>query len=186
LSQFDQTHRLVLAYVYDLPFGQGRKYLNRGGIVGAVLGGWQQSGSFVAHSGIPFNIYSGSSAPTGGISGYVYANCIGDPSLSSRGTAEWFNTSAFSDPAAYHVGSCGRDIVRGPGAWGYNAAMMKNFKIPVTTHEALTLQIRADAFNFFNHPNLGLPGNTLDTTSFGVITSASAPRTLQLGAQLQF
>jgi hypothetical protein len=48
LSQFDQTHRLVLSYLYELPAGQGRKWMDRGGLVGAMVGGWRTSGSFVA------------------------------------------------------------------------------------------------------------------------------------------
>ena len=95
LSQFDQTHRLVLSYVYELPAGRGRKVLNDSGVLTAILGGWQTSGSFVANSGIPFTVLSGAPNQTGAISGYVFADCIGDPSVANPSAAEWFNTAAF-------------------------------------------------------------------------------------------
>ena len=183
-SQFDQTHRLVVSYVYDLPFGKGRPWLDRGGILNAVLGGWKDSGSFITHSGTPFNVFSGGPNLTGAISGYIYADCNGNPA-GSQTTNAWFNTGAFSDPAAYRFGTCGRDIVRGPGSWNFDMALMKDFTLPIHW-ESVKIQFRADAFNIFNHPNLGLPNNTTDSSAFGTITSASQPRTLQIGAQILF
>jgi outer membrane receptor protein involved in Fe transport len=183
-SQFDETHRLVVSYVYDLPFGHGRKWLDRAGALNAVLGGWKDSGSFIAHSGSPFNIFSGGPNLTGAISGYIYADCNGNPG-GPQTAAAWFNTGAFSDPTAFRFGSCGRDIVRGPASWDFDMALMKDFALPIRW-EATKIQFRADAFNIFNHPNLGLPNNTTDSTAFGTITSASQPRTLQIGAQIIF
>jgi outer membrane receptor protein involved in Fe transport len=183
-SQFDQTQRVVVSYVYDLPFGKGRKWLDRGGVLNAVLGGWKDSGSFIAHSGIPFDIFSGGPNLTGAISGYIYADCTGNPA-GPKTAAEWFNTGAFSDPSAYRFGTCGRDIVRGPGSWDYDMALMKDFRLPIRW-ETTKIEFRADAFNLFNHPNLGLPNNTTDSSAFGTITSASTPRTLQVGAQIVF
>lgn len=182
LAQFDQTHRVVVSYVYELPIGRGRTFLNRGGIVDAVLGGWRNSASFIANSGIPFDIFSGAPNRTGAISGYVYADCNGNPS-GPQTAAQWFNTSAFGDPAPYRFGTCGRDIVRGPGAWNLDLNLTKDF----TLHwERLKLQARGDAFNVLNHANLGQPGATTGSTAFGRITSASAARQLQAGLQLTF
>lgn len=186
LSQFDETHRVALSYVYELPAGHGRKWMSRGGITDAILGGWQTSGSFVASSGIPFTVLSGAPNRTGAISGDVYADCIGDPSLSSPTAARWFNTAAFADPSPYQVGTCGRDTLRGPGSWNFNAAFMKDFRMPPHWLEGARLQLRADAFNLFNHANLGLPDSTTGSTAFGTITSASAPRVFQLGMQFLF
>jgi hypothetical protein len=184
LSQFDQTHRVVVSYVYDLPFGTGRHWLDKGGVVNAVFGGWRTSGSFIAHSGIPFNIYSGGPNLTGAISGYIYADCLASPA-GPKTASQWFNTAAFADPAPYRFGTCGRDIVRGPGAWNFDASLAKDFPLPIPW-ETTKLQFRADAFNIFNHPNLGLPNNTTDSTAFGTITSASAPRVFEIGAQIIF
>ena len=63
---------------------------------------------------------------------------------------------------------------------------MKDFRIPPHWLEGARLQLRADAFNLFNHANLGLPYSTTDSTAFGTITSASAPRVFQLGMQFLF
>jgi hypothetical protein len=186
LSQFDQTHRVVLSYVYDVPVGRGRKWLSDGGVVDAILGGWQTSGSFVAHSGIPFTVLSGAPNQTGAISGYVYADCLGDPSVADPSAARWFNTAAFGDPAPFRFGTCGRNTLRGPGSWNLDAALMKNFKIPMPYLEGATLQFRADAFNILNHANLSLPNSTTGSTAFGTITSASDPRVFQIGVQFLF
>ena len=141
---------------------------------------------FRGSSGIPFTVNSGAPNRTGAISGYVYADCIGDPSLPGAGAARWFNTAAFADPPPYRFGTCGRDSLRGPGSWNFDAAFMKSFKMPTRWLEVTRAQFRADAFNLFNHANLGLPGSTTGSTAFGTITSASAPRVFQLGMQLLF
>jgi TonB dependent receptor len=188
-SQFDQTHRAVLAYVYDLPVGHGRKWLDRGGLADAILGGWRTSGSFIANSGIPFNVYVGGPgiANTGALSGYLFPDRIKDGNSPSdqRSAQRWFDTSAFVDPPKYRFGTAGRDILRGPGAWNFDAALMKDFTLPIHW-ERTQLEFRADAFNVFNHANPGLPSNTTDSSAFGTITSASQPRKLQVGVQLMF
>jgi hypothetical protein len=63
---------------------------------------------------------------------------------------------------------------------------MKDFRMPPQWPQGARLQFRADAFNLFNHANLGLPNSTTGSSAFGTITSASAPRAIQLGMQFLF
>jgi hypothetical protein len=70
--------------------------------------------------------------------------------------------------------------------WDYDFALMRDFRIPLHLSEQSRLQFRADFFNLFNHPNLGQPNSTTGSGAFGTITSASSPRTIQLGLQFLF
>lgn len=180
-SEFDLTNRGVIAYVYQLPVGHGRRFLSRGGVVNAILGGWQNSGSFTASTGSPFTVYAASPNLTGSLAGSVFANVQGSTS-GPHTSAEWFNTAAYSNPAPYTFGNSGRDSVRGPGQWDLDMALMKNFPI----WREWNFELRADAFNVLNHTNLELPNATLGSTAFGTITSATPPRVLQVGGQINF
>ncbi len=76
-------------------------------------------------------------------------NLICNPNNGPKTTAEWFNTSCFTMPAAFTYGNAGRDIVTGPGLDDFDATMQKEFPV----RENMRLQFRLDIFDFFNHPN---------------------------------
>lgn len=180
-SDYDLTHRGVVAYVYDLPVGRGRRFLSGGGIFDAILGGWTNSGSFNANTGTPFTVYAASPNLTGSMAGTVFANRVGNPS-GPHTASEWFNPAAFANPAPYTFGNSGRNSQRGPGAWDFDLSLAKSF--PVWRES--NFKLRADAFNVFNHTNLLLPNNTLGSTAVGTITSASPARVLEVGGQFSF
>lgn len=188
LSQFDQTHRFVFAAVYQLPFGKGRQMLNKGGVLNAVLGGWQVSSNFTANTGSPFSVLQGGTNTSNSLAGSLFPNRLSNGALPSgqQTIHEWFNTSAFASPAIYTFGNSGRDILRGPGFWDLDTALMKDFPIPVRFGEQPRLEFRGDFFNFLNHPNFALPSATTGSAAFGTITSASPARIIQLGLQLMF
>ncbi|MGC1361662.1 MAG: carboxypeptidase regulatory-like domain-containing protein [Silvibacterium sp.] len=180
-SSFDEPNRGVVAYVYDLPLGQGRAFFNQKGILDQIVGGWITSGSFEANSGYPFTIFAGGPNLTGSLAGSVFANRVGNLSAAKNAT-QWFNPANFADPAPYTYGDSGRNSTRTPGFWDFDAALQKNFNIS----ETVKLQFRCDAFNLFNHRNLGEPGNSLDNSGTGQIVSSTAPRLLQVGSQISF
>ncbi|HUK19834.1 MAG TPA: carboxypeptidase regulatory-like domain-containing protein [Bryobacteraceae bacterium] len=188
LSQFDQTHRLVLASVYQLPFGLGRQMLNRGGLLNAVLGGWQTSGSFTANTGSPFTVLQGGANTSNSLAGSLFPNRLSNGALLSgqQSISQWFNTAAFASPALYTFGNSGRDILRGPGFWDFDFALMKDFQAPLHLGEEPRLEFRGDFFNLLNHPNFALPNATTGSAAFGTITSASPARTIQVGLQFMF
>jgi hypothetical protein len=190
-SQFDQTHRAVISGVYDLPFGYNRKYMNRRGVADAFLGGWTASEIFSANSGFPFTVLASTANPA--LSGNHFANVTGVDTVASPSLAQWFNTAAYSNPSTLAFGNSGRDTLRGPGFWDFDFSVAKQFRLPVGVEDRMHLQVRADFFNLFNHPNFAQPNSTVGSAAFGTITALafSNPnnnpgRQVQLGAVITF
>lgn len=179
-SNFDVRHRLSVSYSYDLPFGKGRSRL---------LSGWQTFGIVTLQSGRPFTVAllseidnSGTGRSILGFGANDRPNLVGDPSLSTRSPDRWFNQSAFAFAPPGSFGNAGRNIVEGPGYQNVNASLVKNTALS----ERFNLQLRAEVFNLFNHPNFNLPDNFLGSPTFGQITSARDPRHVQFGVKLLF
>jgi hypothetical protein len=200
-SNFDVRHMFKGDVVYQLPFGKGRAYMNQGGILDAILGGWQASTIFVIQSGQPFTPLVGGSNNSGALSGSWYPNLIGDPNVPHQTIQEWFNpctllsdgttdpagctNPAWAIPAPGTFGNAGRNILRGPGLVSFDFSMGKSFRFPLR-HETGELQIRVDAQNVFNHANFGQPDQNVGVGSAGIISYTNGPRIVQLGARLSF
>jgi hypothetical protein len=188
-SNFDVRHRLSFSYTYDLPFGHGRQYLADNGWVTTLLSGWQTFGILTLQSGAPFTVAllseidnSGTGRSLLGFGANDRPNVVRNPTLSNPTPERWFDTTAFVFPAPGTFGNAGRNILDGPGYQNFNASLVKRTAIT----ERLNLQLRAEVFNLFNHPNLGFPDNFLGSPSFGRITTARDPRHIQFGAKLVF
>jgi hypothetical protein len=181
-SVSDIRHNFNGAFVYQLPFGKGRQFVNNNAIADGFIGGWQASGIFMLHSGEPFTPTVGTTDLSGAITGSWYPNRLANGSISNRKIQQWFNPAAFTAPAAYTFGDSGRNILYGPGYANLNFNLAKNFNIV----EKVKLQIRMDAINIFNHANFGQPDASIGTAGAGVVSSADAGRTIQLGAVLRF
>lgn len=91
-------------------------------------------------------------------------------------------TSAFAQPAALRFDTSGRGILYDDGITNFDISALKNFVFAEGKH----LQFRLEMFNAFNHPYFGLPGHTFGAPGFGVVSSARAGRTMQLGLRLAF
>jgi hypothetical protein len=188
-SNFDVRHRLSVSYSYDLPFGKGRRYLADAGWLTSVLSGWQSYGVLTFQTGRPFTVAllpdidnSGTGRSILGFGANDRPNVVGNPQLSSSTTARWFNTSAFAFPPPGTFGNAGRNILDGPGYQNVNVSFLKNTSLK----EDVSLQLRAEFFNLFNHPNFNLPDNFLGSPTFGRISSARDPRHIQFGVKLLF
>jgi hypothetical protein len=188
-SNFDARHRLSLSYAFDLPFGRGRSYLADRGWLSTILGGWQTFGIVTLQTGRPFTVAllsdidnSGTGRSTLGFGANDRPNLSGNPTLSNPTPERWFDTSAFAFPAPGTFGNAGRNILEGPGTENVNASLVKNTALG----ERFNLQLRAEVFNLFNHPNFNMPDNFLGSPTFGRITSARDPRHIQFGAKLLF
>ncbi|MGI9075030.1 MAG: carboxypeptidase regulatory-like domain-containing protein [Bryobacteraceae bacterium] len=200
-SNFDVRHMFKGDVVYQLPFGKGRAYMNQGGLLDAVVGGWQASMIFVLQSGQPFTPLVGGSNNSGALSGSWYPNLIGDPNVSHPTIQEWFNpctllsdgttdpagctNPAWAVPAPGTFGNAGRNILRGPRLVSFDFSMGKSFRFPLPD-ETGELQIRVDAQNVFNHANFGQPDQNVGVGSAGIINYTTGPRIIQLGARLSF
>jgi hypothetical protein len=188
-SNFDVRQRLSVSYTYDLPFGKGQRYAHDGGFLSSFLSGWQTNGVVTLQTGRPFTVAllsdidnSNTGRSNLGFGANDRPNVVADPRLSNPTPDRWFNTSAFAFPPFGTFGDAGRNILDGPGYQNVNASLVKNTQLG----ESVRLQLRAEAFNLFNHPNFNLPDNFLGSPTFGRILSAQSPRHLQFGVKLLF
>jgi len=186
-SEFDITHRLVASYIWELPFGRGRRFGNDwSGVTDFLLGGWQVNGIHALQSGFALTAtLAGSSVLNLGGERRARPNLVGDPVLpkSQRTVARWFNTdafAAFTSPQAF--GDAGVGIMRGPGLANFDFTIAKNFKIL----ESRSVQFRTEIFNAFNHPNFGPPNIARDSSGFGQILTAAPGRIIQFGLKFYF
>src|SRR5262249_17535342 len=115
---------------------------------------------------------------------YFRPDLIGDPHASHPNATLWFNPAAYTQPQApFRNGDAGKGTLRGPGLTVFNLSLSKEFEIT----ESKTLELRWENFNAFNHVNLALLGNQVDTSNAGQITSTSnAMRQMQLGLHFRF
>ena len=189
VSSQDSPRRLVTSAVYELPVGKGRHFLSsmpRG--LDAVFGGWQINGIMTFAKGLPIQISNGGNT-TGLNSPGIWATDNGqNPALGGaikNRLNEYFVQSDFSQTPNYAFGNVPRFLpnVRNPGIHNLDASLFKNFK-PV---ERVTLQLRAEAYNFTNSPTWNGPGTTVNNVStFGVVTSEGGNRTMQMAVKLIF
>jgi hypothetical protein len=179
----DIRHRLTMSSVYELPVGPGRRFLASHWL-GHVVGGWSIGVLGTLQSGPPFTVTTQTNSSNAFSAGALRANVSGDPSLptSERTLGGWFNTAAFSQPAPFTFGNSGRGILRGDGVVNFDLSLAKHVELA----RGKGLQLRVEAFNAFNHPNFGLPGHTFGAPNFGIVSSASSGRTIQLGLRATF
>jgi Carboxypeptidase regulatory-like domain/TonB-dependent Receptor Plug Domain len=182
-SDFDRTNVLVTNYNYKVPFFRDRRNL-----IGYTLGGWEISGIYQYQTGTPFSVRTTQDiAGVGTGSGNQFWNQAGDSSTSvgsfTPGGLVWFNTAAFTQPAAGTFGVQQRNSLRNPSFWTTDASLRKN--IPIL--DRLTMQFRLEVFDFLNHPNWGGANATPTSGAFGTITGkTNDDRQLQLALKLIF
>jgi hypothetical protein len=188
-SNFDTRHRFVTAALYELPFGKGRLWLNRGGLVDRLLGGWELSGLFSAQTGHYFTLSVPNARQRLGstLVGTWYPDRIASGVLSDRTADLWFDTTAFAVPrnpdGSFRLGNAGRAILGGDGPFNIDLGLMKSFVI----REGLSLQVRWETFNLTNTPTLGDPVNNVESPDFGKVRSTvSTPRQMQFALRLSF
>jgi hypothetical protein len=191
VSSMDIAQRFVASYVYEFPIGKGKRFLaNAHPAVNLFVSGWQVNGITTFQSGNPMivaalsnntNIYSGQRLNNSGQSAKLTGG------TTDERMAQWFNTSVFSQPAAYTFGNVSRTLpdVRVPGQRSTDLSFFKNtFFGP---DEKLNLQYRVEMFNAFNTTHFGRPGPGFGYGSFGVISSTQAlvgPRQIQMALKL--
>ena len=188
-SNFDARHRFVTAALYELPFGKGRLWLNRGGLADRLLGGWELSGLFSAQTGHYFTLSVPNARQRLGstLVGTWYPDRAASGTLANRTADLWFDTAAFVVPrnadGTFRLGNAGRAILAGDGPFNIDLGLMKSFVI----REGLSLQLRWETFNLTNTPTLGDPVNNVESPDFGKVrTTVSTPRQMQFAVRLSF
>lgn len=192
LSSDDATERLVFSYVYDLPVGRGQAYLpNIPKAANYVIGGWGLDGVTTLMSGFPIGFTTAQNL-TGSDGGNSRPNYTPGCAKSVGGSAysklnHWFNTSCFTQPAAFTFGDEPRNdpTLRTPGEANWDAAIFKNF--PIDSDGKRDFQFRVESFNLFNRVQFGYPGHVQGLPSFGVVSSqANLPRILQFALRIDY
>ncbi|MDQ1474565.1 MAG: hypothetical protein QOJ99_6045, partial [Bryobacterales bacterium] len=177
-SIIDTRHRMTVSYLWELPFGKGKRFMNTG-IVSNLLGNWQTNGILTVQTGQPFSpvLQTSTTNGTGSRPDVLRPNTY--PGTLQR----WFDPTVFGTPAPFTYGNAGRNTLFGPGRWNWDMSLFKNFVI----REQTRLEFRAEAFNVFNHPQFGLPNQNIGNAQAGMITSTVGnPRQLQMALRLQF
>jgi hypothetical protein len=195
-SDFDVRHRFTLSYIYELPFGRGKRLVGDAqGITQQVLGGWQVAGITTLSSGNWFTVLDGNgdfANSDGGAGGASQRpDQVGDPTAKPCVPGTFFNTCAFADPPLGSFGNVGRNTVQGPGFQQWDFSIFKNFEVT----ERARLEFRSEFFNLPNHTNFllaksgpqeGNNATVMGTSQFAFLTAARAPRQIQFALKLSF
>ncbi len=180
---YDRTHNLEMAWVYDLPMGQGKQFASKG-VAGHILGGWSVNGIVSAYTGMPFTV----SAPGGSLNApsniqtadqvapWTRIGAIG------RGSY-YFDPTAFKAVTDVRFGSTGRNILRNPGTWNTDLMINRTFQIT----ERINTAIRAEFYNLPNTSHFGgVSSASVTSGNFMRILSSSGERQVRFGLRLGF
>lgn len=194
-SAQDIRHTITNNWVWQLPFGPGRRYANVTGFAGWLVGGWQLSGIWTARTGRMLTVSvnrSSRDVPDGNTSNQRPDIVPGIPLTPPGGRtfALWLNPAAFAVPKPGTWGNAGRSIATGPGLFQIDLALQKENKLT----ESASLVFRIESFNLTNRVQAGNPGlNISSPASFGLIQSGlnrtigtGTARQLQLAMRLLF
>ena len=185
-SEFDQRKRFVASAVYQLPVGKGQMFLNHGGLLDGVIGGWQLGSIITVMDGMPTTVAEIGDLASLNQNGN-YPNATGISPFPSRATPQKFwNIAAFdtTNPDLYYtIGNTGINTLLTPHTRNWDFSAIKNFRF----RERHNVQFRFESFNLSNHPNWKTPStNPLVPSSFGVITAANPMRQLQFALKYSF
>lgn len=193
LSSLDRPHIFSVGSVYQIPVGTGRRFLNGGGVLAAILGGFQINGILSASSGLPLtitqtntNLVLSAQRPDvrdiSNLSGQTNETVYVGPAR------RWL--IAPTDPnfpfvasSNVGIGNLGRNTSREPGFWNLNLSLFRAFAIT----ERVRFDFRAEAFNALNHVNYLEPASTnINNANYGLIIAAAPPRRVQFGLRLTY
>lgn len=205
LSDFDRTHNLQISSIVELPFGKGRKWLNNGGVLSWIAGGWQVNNIISFMSGQPFSVTAdGASlrAPESSQRADLVVDQVKIIGGVGRGNS-YFDPFAFGDPARtlrpgeFRFGTAGWNLLRGPGISNWDLGLFREFQAT----DRVNVQLRVECFNCTNTPHFSNPGGNVSNlqlnpdgsirnlNGFTEITSTRADfpeRQLRFGLRLGF
>jgi hypothetical protein len=186
-SIYDIRHNFVTNWVYELPFGPDKKFLNSDGALGKIVGGWQMSGIGVFHTGHPLTVFANinpAQLPDANTGPSVRPDVVpGVPLIVTPTVANGYqlvNPDAFTSPPVdpnsgilTRYGDASNGLIRPLNVWQIDFALIKTTQLT----ERFALQFGVQAFNIFNHTQFADPSNlTLDFNCTGAapITCATS------------
>ena len=182
ISDQDYPHRLSLSWIWELPFGRGRRFLaNANRVTSALVSGWQVQGIYAAQAGQAL-----------GFGNVIFRGNLKDIPLpkNQRTPDRWFNIDAgFERDSRRQLSYAARVMsfrfsgIRGDGINQWDLSVIKDTRI----REGMKLQFRGEFLNAFNHVLFSNPNTSVTSTAFGTITSEKGyPRRIQLGVKLVY
>jgi hypothetical protein len=193
LCLFDVQHNFVASYSAYLPFD--RLLHANNGWSKKVAGGWQITGITTFATGLPVQLSEGNDVSLTGsigtdIPNFTPGKLINDSNprhesldpVTGAVINPYFTTSLFSKEQPGQIGNANRRFFHGPGLNNWDMGLLKTTNFT----ESKSLELRLEAFNIFNHAQFQNPNGSIDSTNFGRITAANAPRILQIGAKFHF
>lgn len=184
-STYDVPHRLITSWVYELPFGRGKKYLSslsKG--LDLLLGGWQVNGIATFAQGQFQTLSLGSDWVLVGSFSRSIPDIIGDYKTGRELPHRYLNPAAFDFPRDAQgnrirvVGNAGRNSIQQPGLNNWDLGVFKNFRIS----ERVQSQLRWETFNTWNHTQFGSANLSITSPNFGrILSTRVGPRRMQLG-----
>jgi hypothetical protein len=179
---YDRTHVFQMGWVYELPMGKGKPFVNSG-LAAHIVGGWSVNGIMSNYTGTPFTIgASGSSLNAPGnsqtadqVGPLVRLGGIG------RGTT-YYDPSAFKPVTEVRFGTTGRNIVRQTGIWNTDLMINRTFKFG----ERISTEVRGEFYNFPNTSHFGGVNGNSNSGDFMRILSSSGERQVRFGMRLAF
>ena len=194
ISPFDRTHNLQITNLTELPFGPGRPWLNNGGVLAAIVGGWQLNNILSFTSGTPFDITSSGTSLNAPGSAQRADQVKDDVEIlggTGRGNA-YFDPLAFKPVTEARFGTADWGAVRGPGYANWDLGVFRQLTLP----RNMNVQIRFEAFNVLNTAHFNNPGGNVSNlqlnpdgsvrnlNGFAEVTGAYGERQLRVGMRL--
>ncbi len=196
-------HLFNATFVYELPFGSGKKFLTHRGALSAVARGWQINGFLTARSGQPFSVSASSASLNAGSGTNQRADQVKGSVQILGGigpTQAYFDPTAFRGVTDVRFGTAGFNALYGPKIVNLDASLFRSFSI----RERMTVQVRVEGLNATNTPHFGNPstnvsnlqlnsdGSVRNLNGFGVITTTDRTgrqydeREIRLGVRFGF
>jgi TonB dependent receptor len=196
LSDFDRTHNLNITSIVELPFGPDRRWMNDGGVVSQIVGGWQVNNILSFYSGTPFSVTASGTSLNAPENDQRADQVKSDVTiLGGIGPDNaYFDPLAFIPVTEARFGTAPFNVLRGPGVVSWDVGVFRQFNLRRTVN----LQIRVEAFNVTNRPRFNNPGGNVSNlrlnpdgsvanlNGFAVITGTQdgSERQIRFGARL--
>ena len=194
-SDFDRTHNLHISNIVELPFGPGKPWLSNGGVLAAIVGGWQVSNIFSFYSGTPFSVTSSGTSLNAPENSQRADQLKQDVEIYGFEPGQaYFDVLAFAPVTEARFGTAPFNVLRGPGVKSWDMMIARQ----VQFGQQMNLQLRVEMFNVTDTPRFGNPGNNVSNlrlnpdgtvqnlNGFGVITGTTdgSERQIRFGVRL--
>ncbi len=184
-SSFDIRHQVSGNWVFELPFGPNRAFLAAGGFWSRTLDGWSISGNYAFQTGsyyTPNFVNSVQEIATGVSSSQRADRNFAVPISGAKTFSNWFNRAAFTAPATGTYGTASRNSIEGPGVVSVNSSLSRTLQLGSTR----SFEARLQANNVFNTIQYSGINTTLNSPTFGQVSSVAATRSLTFIARYRF